>query len=89
MGNESLNAKILMIAPETSPGSNKTVNVASSIATATFNDGAGVHLRILKLIEATVGSGAHHYSTDEDSNRLEHARIQTIKGTKDARAARR
>lgn len=87
--NESLNQKIWKIAPKSTFGSFRIIEIAAYVAASTFNDGADSYLRILDVLGIQVGRNAYDYCQAEDTSRLMHARIKAQQETKEARTARR
>ena len=87
--NESLNQLIWKIAPKKLSGSKQIVELASSIAACTFNEGAGALLTFLSDMGIGVGSSAHDYARLEDSHRISRAELQADQQTKEARILRR
>lgn len=60
-----------MIAPKVTPENSKVINIAASIATSTFNDGAVSYLRVLEVLGAKIGGEAYRYVMREDAERPE------------------
>lgn len=87
--NESLNAKIWLIAPKCMPGSNRIVNIASCMAVSTYNDGAYSYLQMFQLLGITIGATALNFCKGNDANRLKCARVKAYEASKEARIAKR
>lgn len=87
--NESYNQNIWKLAPKTTFGSLRIVEIAAYVTASVFNDGSDSYLRVMDLLGIQVGRNAYQYCQEEDSNRLMHACIKAQQATREARIARR
>jgi len=65
--NENFNSAVWSIAPKTSSGGKKIVNIATNIATCIFNDGLSRIIKIMQVLQLTVG---HNFCVEADAHRV-------------------
>ena len=87
--NESLNAKIWKIASKIHFSGVETVEIATYIALATFNDGNKALMSIMQELELLVGTNARNMCEEFDKRRLSAADVREIAATKAARKENR
>ncbi|EZA50324.1 hypothetical protein X777_11267, partial [Ooceraea biroi] len=85
----SVNSKIWKIAPKLTPGSRSIVQIATDVASATYNDGAHIYMHILQQLGCKIGQQLYEYCDKEDANRLRNTRIAAIQSIKEASTARK
>ncbi|XP_046418066.1 uncharacterized protein LOC124178624 [Neodiprion fabricii] len=87
--NESVNSVIWSMAPKTNSSGANIVQIATYIATSTFNDGYKSILPMMNVLNLTVRDRSYSYCTTVDDERCATADTGAQNGSKEARIARR
>ena len=87
--NESFNATVWRISPKHLHCGLKVVEISAYIAARIFNEGFSSILRIMNLLNVTVGTYAKTYADKTDEARITREDRRSLSHTKDARTARK
>ncbi|KZC14907.1 hypothetical protein WN55_07615, partial [Dufourea novaeangliae] len=87
--NESFNGLLWHFAPKHIYSGAKTVEIASYLATAIYNDGYLSILKILNTMGIVIGLAAKSFADTQDSRRILLCEKRHLEATKEARIARR
>lgn len=87
--NESVNSVIWSMAPKTNSSGANIIQIATYIATSTFNDGYKSVLLMMNVLNLTVGDRSYSFCTTVDDERCATAETRAQNYSKKARTARR
>lgn len=86
---KSVNSVIRSMAPKTNSSGANIVEIATYIATSTFNDGYKSILLMMNVLNLTVGDRSYSFCTAVDDERCATADMRAQNDSKEARTARR
>jgi len=87
--NESLNALIWSFAPKCVFSGTKTVEIASYLAASIFNEGYKSLLKMIHVMNITIGPNAVAICTEVDNARISIADARLFEASKEGRVERR
>ncbi|XP_067214461.1 uncharacterized protein [Linepithema humile] len=87
--NESFNNLIWRMAHNYTNSSAKIVEIATFLAICLFNEGSSALLRVMNIMEITVGRNAAPFAASTDTRRCDQADIRAQHTTREARISRR
>ena len=83
--NECLSLIIWKITPKTLPAGSKIVDIATFIASCTFNEGRSPLLTFLHGMDVKLGRNSHKYALKEDARRILITEKRADAGNREAR----
>lgn len=86
--NESLNSLIWTFAPKHIHAGTQTIQIATYLAVAIFNEGYLPILQIMKLMGITVGTEAHTFVVRRNEVRIDRSELRASATSKEGRTAR-
>lgn len=87
--NESFNATVWRLSPKHLHCGLKVVEISAYIAAGIFNEGYTSVLKIMNLLNLTIGTYAKVFAHNSDEERITRQNRKSLSETKDARTARR
>lgn len=87
--NESFNATVWRLSPKHLHSGLKIVDISAYIAAGIFNEGFSSVLRIMNLLNLTIGTYAKVFAHNTDEARISRQDRKSLSETKDARTARK
>lgn len=87
--NESFNSTIWRLAPKHLHSGSKIIEIAATIAAATFNEGHVALLQLMVELNLTIGSQCKKYADEMTERRLVRQERRSFISTKEARKARK
>ncbi|XP_046142539.1 uncharacterized protein LOC123988004 [Osmia bicornis bicornis] len=84
--NESFNATVWNLAPESYSSGKKVLKIATDIAVCNFNDGLTNILRIMKALKMDIGVQSYNFCLEADAERINHAERSSTDAAKVARS---
>ncbi|KYM96846.1 hypothetical protein ALC62_12480 [Cyphomyrmex costatus] len=85
--NESFNATVWNLASKSYSSGKKVLQIATDIAVCNFNDGLTNILRIMQVLEMTIGPQSYNFCVEADAARIKHAEVSLTDAAKEARSS--
>ncbi|XP_018315083.1 uncharacterized protein [Mycetomoellerius zeteki] len=85
--NESFNATVWNLAPKSYLSGKKVLQIATDIAVCNFNDGLSNILRIMQVLEMTIGPQSYNFCVEADAARIKHAEVSLSDAAKEAHSS--
>ncbi|KYN29310.1 hypothetical protein ALC57_01250 [Trachymyrmex cornetzi] len=83
-----IHSKILWnIAPKNVSSGKKVLDIAMDVAVCTFNDGLSAVMKIMEVLQFTIGSNCYNFCVEADAARIRLAEVQMSDAIKEARSA--
>ncbi|KYN14574.1 hypothetical protein ALC57_13208, partial [Trachymyrmex cornetzi] len=85
--NECFNSILWNIAPKNISSGKKVLDIATDVAVCTFNDGLSAVMKIMEVLQFTIGSNCYNFCVEADAARIRLAEVQMSDAAKEARSA--